>query len=282
MDVESGSGVSRPLVLQVYGASAACVRSQRDTIMGVQAGKNVVRTQETGMVLVDPEIYTTSKCGGDLVCPGSTGSGEGELACLIIIAILMSVFAIVWTAIMIAFSIVTIGGFIRRRFRTLVEIHKENKEFLGKLGILILRNGGVMRYNLGHPYYNRWVASTFNLFKRMKHMRQFSLSLGLIWGIIEIAFKANTFIDPSFHYDLWPFRIVMILIFAPLILYSPILEWQFRSAFSEGEEIAMQLISEEPMYNPDHEMQFTQKPSVIEMPTKIRAPITEFEEHDFE
>ncbi|MFW9918619.1 MAG: hypothetical protein ACFFED_03400 [Candidatus Thorarchaeota archaeon] len=280
MHAENDGSLSSHLVLQVYGASAACVRSQRDSIMGVEAGKNVVRSPETGLVLVDPEIYSTAKCGGDLVCPGSTGSGEGELVCLIVIAVLMSVFAIVWAAVMITFSIVTFGGFIRRRYRTLIEIHKENREFLGKLAILLIRNGGVLKYSVGRSYHDNWVRSTFTSFKRMKYIRQASLLLGLIWGIIEIAFKAYTLVDHLFTYDLWPFRYVMILIFAPLILYTPVLEWRFRVAFSDGKDIVEQLIHEEPLFNPDHAMQFSQKPSVVTMPTRIKSPITRFEDFD--
>ncbi len=281
MHAESNGSDARHLVLQVYGASAACVRAQRDTIMRVNAGKEVPKSLETGMVLVDPEIYSTAKCGDNLVCPGSTGSGEGELACVIIIAVIMSVFAIIWAAVMITFSIVTFGGFIRRRFRTLIEIHKENKEFLGKLAILLIQNGGVLRYSLDRPYHDHWVGATFRSFKRMKIMRQFSLLVGFIWGLIEIAFKVTNILNPTFNYDLWPFRLVMILVFTPLILYSPFLEWRLRVAFSEGRQIADQLMHEEPTFNPDHQMQFSQAPSVIKMPTKINSPITQLDDSLF-
>lgn len=273
-------GASIPLVIQVYGTSAACVRAQRDALMGVEAGKKVTQSQETGLVIVDPEIYTSAKCCGDFYAGGSNMDGEGAIAIIIIVALLMSVFAIVWAAVMITFSVVTFGGFIRRRYRTLIEIQKENREFLGKLVVLLIHSEGVMRYPLGRPYHDRWVKSTFVSFLRMKYIRQVSLFLGFIWGAIEVIFKANTFIDTLFTYDLWPFRYVMVLIFTPLILYTPFLEWRFRVAFSEGKEIAQQLIQEEPLFNPDIEMEFAHTPQVVSMPTRIKSPITKFEAFD--
>lgn len=248
--------------------------------MGVEGGKKVVQSEETGPVLVDPEIYTTAKCGGADACGGYGGGSEADLFCLIVVAVLMSIVAIVWAAVMITFSVVTLGGFIRRRYRTLIEIHTESREFLGKLAVLLIRNGGVLRYPLGRPYYDQWVKSTFGLFVRKKYIRQVAILLGFIWGIIEIAFKAYSLINPAFGYDLWPFRYVMVLIFTPLILYSPILEWIFRRAFSEGLEITEQLVHEKPLFNPDTEMQFSQKPSVIDMPTRIKSPITPISDFD--
>ncbi len=248
--------------------------------MGVQAGKRVVKSEETGLVLVDPEIYTTAKCGGADACGGYGGGSECDLFCLIAVAVLMSIVAIVWTAVMITFSLVTLGGFIRRRYRTLIEIQTESREFLGKLAVLLVRNGGVMRYAIGRAYYDQWVKSTFGLFVRKKYIRQVAILLGLVWGIIEVAFKAYSIINPSFSYYLWPFRDIMVLIFAPLILYSPILEWTFRRAFSEGLEITEQLVHEKPLFNPDTEMQFSQKPSVIDMPSRIKSPITHIGDFD--
>jgi hypothetical protein len=279
LDASEGVPVSSSLVLQVYGASAACVRAQRDSIMGVEAGKKVVKSEETGTILVDPEIYSTVKCGGADACSGS-GGGEAELFCLIVVAVLMSIVAVVWAAVMITFSVVTLGGFIRRRYRTLIEIQTESREFIGKLAVLLVRNGGVLRYALGRPYYDQWNKSTFGLFVRKKYIRQAAILLGFIWGILEVAFKAYSIINPAFGYDLWPFRCAMILIFTPLTLYSPFLEWTFRRAFSEGLEITEQLIHEIPLYNPDTDMLFTQKPSVIDMPTRIKSPITPIDDSD--
>ncbi len=280
MDASEAAPVSSSLVLQVYGASAACVRAQRDSIVGVEAGKRVVKSEETGLVLVDPEIYSTAKCGSGDACGGYAGGSEADLFCLIVVAVLMSIVAIVWAAVMITFSVVTLGGFIRRRYRTLIEIRTENREFLGKLAVLLVRNGGVLRYAMGRLYHDEWAKSTFGLFVRKKYTRQAAILLGFVWGIIEVAFKAYSIINPAFGYDLWWFRYVMVLIFTPLILYSPVLEWTFRRAFSEGIEITEQLVHEKPLFNPDVEMQFSQKPSVIDMPTRIKSPISHISDFD--
>ena len=108
------------------------------------------------------------------------------------------------------------------------------------------------------------------------------MSLMFIFGHDALTqcdyFKAQNIIDPSFHYDLWPFRLIMILIFTPLILYSPFLEFRFRDKFESAEEIKTRLIHEIPRYNPDHAMQFVGTPRIIEKPTKIRYPISYLDE----
>jgi hypothetical protein len=70
----------------------------------------------------------------------------------------------------------------------------------------------------------------------------------------------------------------MILIFSPLILYSPFLEMKVRSAFRAGREAKQYLIHEAPRYDPDRPMQFIGHPRIVEEPTRIRHPITELDE----
>ncbi|MHA2462803.1 MAG: hypothetical protein ACXAEJ_16360 [Candidatus Thorarchaeota archaeon] len=248
--------------IRIYGASASSVKKGIETITSVNPGKKAVHTKETGRVSVTPEIY--SQLGG---CDGGGGGGGGgELLCLIIIAIVMAVFAVVWAIVMIAFSILTLGGFIKRRYRTLVVCETENREFLGKLAVLSVRNGGVLDYPFGNPQYDEWVTDTFGLFTRKKNIRQLSLALGFGWGIIEIGFKLyQIIIDQSFNYDLWPLRYVMIAIFVPLILYSPFLEMKFREAFDTGEEMIIRLVNQESSFSPDHPMNFEEEPRFIDL-----------------
>ena len=131
-------------VMRIYGASGSTVKSGIETIMGVHPSRKSIHSKETGTVTVKSEIYTHlegADCGG--------GGGEGELLCLIVVAIIMTVFAVVWSVVMIVFSIVTIGGFVKRRFRTIVIMGKENIEFIGKLSAFMFRKGGVSDYTLG-------------------------------------------------------------------------------------------------------------------------------------
>ncbi|MHA1962606.1 MAG: hypothetical protein ACW99U_20630 [Candidatus Thorarchaeota archaeon] len=253
---------NKDIGIRIYGASASSVKKDIETITTVNPGKKAVQTKETGRVSVTPEIY--SQLGG---CDGGGGGGGGgELLCLIIVAIIMAVFAIVWTIVMIAFSIMTLGGFIKRRYRTLVVCEKENKEFLGKLAVLTVRNRGVLDYPLGNLQYDEWVTDTFGLFTRKKNIRQLSLVLGFGWGIVEIGFKLYQIIfDQSFNYDLWPLRFVMIAIFVPLILYSPFLEMKFREAFDTGEEMIIRLVNQEQSFSPDHPMTFEEEPRFIDL-----------------
>ena len=65
------------------------------------------------------------------------------------------------------------------------------------------------------------------------------------------------------NYDLWPLRIVMVVIFLPILLYSPILEMQFNNAQTDGEEIAMRLLLDEPSFSPEHRMAFKEPPSAV-------------------
>jgi hypothetical protein len=154
---------------------------------------------------------------------------------------------------------------VKRRYRTIVIIGRENIEFIGKLSVLAFRKGGVSDYKLESVQYDEWKSETFGLFMRLKYLRQGSLLLAFGWGLIEIGFKLNQVIfDPTFDYYLWPFRFVMIVVFAPLIFYSPVLEMTIRGKFNEGEDIIDRLIMNEPRYNPDMSMTFEQKPVIGE------------------
>ncbi|MHA2425384.1 MAG: hypothetical protein ACXAEF_11380 [Candidatus Thorarchaeota archaeon] len=265
------SGDSRKKVsmstVQFYGVSASSIRSDIDTITGLQSGKKPIQSNETGMVSATSEVFG-GVGGADCYCSG--GSGDGELYCLLIIAVLLAVFAIVWTIVMVAFAIMTLGGFVRRRYRSKLFIQKENPEFLGKLAILSYRKGGVVNYSLNYLPYDEWVQGTFSLFRRKKYIRQVSIFFGFVWGAVEVLFKLYQLLfDPLFNYDLWPFRFVMVAIFLPLLLYSPFLELTIRGAFDQGAESVDRLLMEYPEYSPDTKMSFESPPTVID-----RIPIS--------
>jgi len=193
------------------------------------------------------------------------GFSDGVSIILLIIAIMMAVFATVWTIVMILFSIVTLGGFIKRRFRTRIIMERENLEFIGKLSVLTFGRGGVLDHSLRQDQYDEWMGQTFRLFKQLKHLRQGSMGLGFVWGFVEVGFKLYQILfDTSFSYDLWPFRLVMTMIFIPLILYSPILEMRIRRAFETGDENIARLIINEPSFNPDSPMSFKEKPRLVD------------------
>jgi hypothetical protein len=205
--------------------------------------------EKTGEIKIQPEIYSSSAAW--CAPTASADSCEGAALCIIIIGVIMALFAVVWAIVMLAFSIMTFGGFIKRRYRTLVRFEKEHKLFLAKLSILSVRNEGVINYPLGIPMYDEWIKKTFGLFNRKKYMRQLSLFLAVIWGLFEVGFKLNQILfDPSFSYNLWPLRLVMVAIFLPLLFYAPILEIQFRHAFDEGGEIVDRVLIDEPAYRP--------------------------------
>jgi len=144
-------------------------------------------------------------------------------------------------------------------------MERENLELIGKLSVLTIRKGGVLNYSLGQNQYDEWMKQTFRLFKQLKLLRQGSMGLGFIWGLIEVGFKLYQLLfDSLFSYYLWPFRLVMAMIFIPLILYSPILEVKFRNAFEASKENIDLLIAYEPSFNPDNPMSFKEKPRIID------------------
>lgn len=258
--------ISQGMKIRAYGVSASSVRNSIEEITGVNPKKKAVLTTETGRVCSDSEKFSSG--GGNCYCdcgsPG--GDGEGLVIVLIIIAVLMAMVAVVWTIIMIAFSLLTVGGFLKRRYRTVVVIEKMNREFLGKLAISIARNGGVLDYQFGHEGYDDWTRRAFKLHIRLKHLRQISLVLGLGWGWIEVMFKLNEILlgyITNYAPVILPLRIVMIAIFIPLLIYSPVLEGQFRSVSDDGEEMVVRLLSEEYSFSPDHRMTFGEKPRVV-------------------
>jgi len=248
--------------VRIYGVSASTVKADIETLTGVNPGRQAVTTKETGRVSVTPEIYSTMKCGDSCTggCSGG-GDGEGLLFCLILVIAFMAVFAIVWAVVMLAFSILTVGGFLKRRYRTLLVMEICNRDFIGKLAVSAFRSGGVMEYPFGHDQYDSWMKRIFALFVRLKHIRQVSLLFATFWGFTEVCFKLNqVLLNPSFNYDLWPLRYVMMAIIIPLLLYSPILEIQFRNARDTGDEMTMRLITEYPSLSPDTAMAFEEEP----------------------
>ncbi len=60
-----------------------------------------------------------------------------------------------------------------------------------------------------------------------------------------------------------PLRLVMIAIFIPLLIYSLVLEGQFRNVSDDGGEMVMRLLVEEYSFSPDHRMTFGAKPRVV-------------------
>ncbi|TFG32824.1 hypothetical protein EU527_09340 [Candidatus Thorarchaeota archaeon] len=258
---ESEQMPDAPQVIRVYGTSVSSIKKDMETITGVTIGKKNVYTKETGRVTVTPEIFTTNTCcttGGDF----GGGSSEGILFCLLIAVVIMALVAIVWAIVMIAFSILTIGGFLKRRYRTLLVIERPNREFLGKLVVAITRRGGVVEYSWGIEEYDHWMKRIFSLHMRLKNLRQVSLFLAFSWGFIEIWYKLNNILY-GIDYNLWPFRFVMISIFLPLLFYGTFLEFKFNSVHDEGQELIMHLLIDNPSFNPEHSMMFEEPPQII-------------------
>ncbi|MHA1964718.1 MAG: hypothetical protein ACXACG_06600 [Candidatus Thorarchaeota archaeon] len=262
MYYEGSEEPKRVLAIRVYGVSGGTIKKEIESITGVNPYKNAVYSEETGRVSVTPEIYTTIGGGGG--CTGSGGGGgdcgEGGIVCLIIIIAIMVAVTLVWAIIMLAFSIMTIGGFFKKRFRTLVVIEKDNKEFIGKLAVMTVQKRGVLEYLFGHREYDEWVNHAFGRFNRLKLLRQVSIVIGFCWGFIEVAYKLNELVFGIGGYNLWPLRYFMIAVFLPLLLYAPILEMQFRGTFDMGEEMVMRLLNEEPSFSPNQPMMFSETP----------------------
>jgi len=161
------------LTILAYGVSGGSVEKELENITGVNPERKTVHTKETGHIIVMPEVHTG-------LGVADIGFGDGAALVLVIIAIIMAVFATVWTIVMILFSIVTLGGFIKRRFRTRVIMERENLEFIGKLSVLTFRRGGVLNYSLGQNHYDEWMRRTFRLFKQLKLLRQGSTGLSYL------------------------------------------------------------------------------------------------------
>jgi hypothetical protein len=252
----------KPLAIRAYGVSGSTLKKEIETITGVNPGSNAAYSRETGRVSVTSEVFGDGGCGGggDCYCNGGGGGEEGVIICLIIIAAIMIALTIVWAIVMLAFSIMTIGGFFKRRFRTLVIVEEENKEFIGKLAVITVQNRGVLEYPFEHHEYDDWMTRVFGMYNRLKLLRQVSIFFGFWWGFIEVAFKLNQILLNPADYNLWPLRYVMIAIFLPLLLYSPILEIQFRGAFDTGDEMVMRLTNYEPSYSPTQPMMFSETP----------------------
>jgi hypothetical protein len=248
---------SEVMKIPVYGISASSIKNGVKEITGINPGNDTVETRETGRIAVMPEVYTIlHACDG-----GGGGGSECDIICFVILLVMLMAIAIVWVVVMIVFSIFTLGGFIKRRYRSLVVIERDNPEFIGKLSVLAFNRGGIANYTLNDEVYDEWMASTFDLFKKLKYIRQLSLFLGFIWGATELGFKLYQIaFDPTFNYNLWSLRYVMIIIFIPLIFYSPILEMKLKNAFETGDDIVVRLLNNRPKFNPDTPMIFEEKP----------------------
>ena len=259
----NGQNTEDTQVIRIYGTSVSSVKKDIEAITGVNPGRKNLYTKETGRTTVSPEIFSSADCCDPSGCTGGGGSGEAELICFIIIAVVMTLIAVVWTIVMIAFSILTIGGFLTRRYRTILAIDRPNREFLGKLAVSITKRGGVMEYPWDLEEYDQWMRRKFNLYMRLKHLRQVSLFFAFAWGLVEVGFKLNQLLFNPADYYLWPFRYVMIAIFLPLLLYGPFLEYRFNNADDEGQEVVIRLLMENPSFNPEYPMTLAEEPQII-------------------
>lgn len=280
MDYAESQETKKALAIRAYGISGGALKKEIETITGVNPGKNAVYTKETGRVTAASELLGTGGSGGGDCyvggCDGG-GGGEGAIVCLIIIVAIMVAVTAVWAVVMLAFSIMTLGGFFKKRFRTLFVIEKENKEFIGKLAVITAQKRGVLEYPFGHREYDDWMVQTFGKFNRLKLLRQMSILFGFSWGFIEVAYKLNELVFGVGGYNLWPLRYFMVAVFLPLLLYSPILELQFRGAFDTGDEMIMRLVNENPSFSPNQPMIFSETPIEI---GKITA--SETKKYDYE
>ncbi len=249
---------------QCVGISHKALKEGVEHITGINPDKEAVYTEETGHVMVVSEMEATL---GDCSCDGGGAGGECEAICFLIIAVAMVMVFIAWAIIMLVFSIFTFGGFVKRRHMCRLLIEREHRTFIGRLAVYAARRGGLLYYELGHPSYDEWYNQSRSAFNRLVWIRQLAILFGTIWGTVEIAFKLyQMFIDTAFTYDLWPLRYVMVAVFVPMILYSPVVEYRIRSLLSEADEVLTRLMMEEPDLNPDNPMHFAEKPELVPVP----------------
>ncbi len=236
--------------LRAYGVSASSINEMIEHLLGRRPSrKEPIKTEETGLVLADSELLNRELGVSD--CSGCTGS-ECDLICILSILVVMLVVSVVWLTVMIAFSVVTLGGFFKRRYRSVVLVEHEHREFLTKLSIMILRKGGALDYSIGDPEYDEAITNVFLLYGRLKIIRQLSILLGTVWGTIEMAFRLNNILfNPNLEYNLWPLRFIMVGMFLPMMFYCVYLEYRFRRAFSDADEASIRVIMTDPAMNPD-------------------------------
>ncbi|MHA1771011.1 MAG: hypothetical protein ACTSYL_04955 [Candidatus Thorarchaeota archaeon] len=234
----------------IYGVSGSAVREMVLDFAGGERHKNYIQTQCCGKVRAGTTLG--QECAGADCGTGISGGDSGECLCfcLLLSMLMMVVVTVVWVAVMIVFSIVTVGGFVRRRYRTALFIEKRNHKLLAEISLAVARRGGVLDYRIGVPEYDHWVSDMVRLFKYLKYIRQTSLLLGSLWGLNEVYFKLKNILDPTFHYNLWPFRLAMVIIFIPLIFSTPILELKIREAIDIGEGLIHDVIAMHPEYKP--------------------------------
>ncbi len=230
----------------VYGVSGSKIVDAIINIDSVEKKDDYYETRSSGQVKVFSDIRTIN------IFSGSSGAvTECEAILFLIILGLMLFIAIAWVAVMIVFSIVTFGGFVRRRYVTHVAVEHVNPDFLSKLSVFAIKNGGYMEYETGPPEYQDLVKQMASNYGKLTNLRQFSILLGMIWGVIEVSFKVyQMFLDPAFTYNLWPFRIAMVILFIPLIAYAPVVELRIRSTHKSGMETVDRLVNNDSKFDP--------------------------------
>ncbi|MCF2137755.1 MAG: hypothetical protein K9W43_11040 [Candidatus Thorarchaeota archaeon] len=243
------SGESENVIsFEILGVPSSAVRDDiKKFASPIENEDGSMTSESVGEINVTSGIITILAGLGS----GLGGSGEGILLFLVILFIVMSVFSIVWVFVMIAFSIFTLGGFFKRRHITVVSIKKRDDSFVSKLVVASVLRGGVLYENLGDPDFDDWLQRAQKLYQKMVHIRWAGLLAGTIWGIVEIAFKGYNILHPTFHYDLWPFRILMVSLFLPMIFYSAWIELRLRRHYSEGDLVVHRLMASDPVFNPE-------------------------------
>ncbi|MCF2137754.1 MAG: hypothetical protein K9W43_11035 [Candidatus Thorarchaeota archaeon] len=183
------------------------------------------------------------------VLQGNAGA-DMFIVTLIISGLSIILFPILWLTVTIVFSIFTVGAFFKRRHFSIVIVDRRNETFVSKLLMAVVMRGGVFNATTDDPEFDDWVRGALRLYSRVAYLRVTAVILAVIWGILEIDQRFDL-LHLVYQVDLWPFRIIMLLLFLPLILYGDLLVWKIRGHYAEGDLIIYRLKASSSRFDPD-------------------------------
>ncbi|MHA1771010.1 MAG: hypothetical protein ACTSYL_04950 [Candidatus Thorarchaeota archaeon] len=169
---------------------------------------------------------------------------------LVISFLSIILFPVLWLTVTIVFSIFTAGGFFKRRHFTVVLLAHRDEIFVSKLLMAVVLRGGVIDEKTDDPDFDEWLDRAVKLYTRVTYLRLTAVILALIWGILEIDQRFNL-LHLVYQINLWPFRIVMLFVFLPILVYGAVLVWKIKGHYAEGDLIIHRLKASSSRYDPD-------------------------------
>lgn len=240
----------------VYGVHSNDIRRDIKKILDILEEEKDVRSERVGYVdayssfWVDFVLFVFTV--GIMAIGAFLASARLEFfwPIMLIAITLIILYPILWYVVTFVLSIFTFGTFFKHRYLAITSTTKSDETFLSKLIVTVALRGGIFDHQTGDPEFDEWSSQALRLYRRVTYTRILAVLFGLIWGVMEIYQRVNL-IPILYQIDLWPLRILMILIYIPLFIYCLHALMRIRRHYAAGDQMIYRLKYSSSRFDPE-------------------------------